>query len=547
MRTFALRCKWRKDLCGVALLLLIAAWTLNARADDAPPQRAARLSYLQGNVTVDHMDNTAGDPAQINMPVLEGSRLTTGEDGQAEVEFEDGSVVRVTPNSSVGLNELSVDASGNFHTQLTVLHGLVYAELRAAAKFSYSVNADGEVISPVANASMRINLDEPPVTVSVLDGTVHIEHAISPETNGYKTDVHAGEALTGDASDGGRYFLLQSIEPESWDQWNQDRDQAAAEAAADRTTARDGYAGDQGYGWADLDANGSWYDVPGQGQVWQPAVAQDADFDPYGYGNWVAYPVTGYVWASGYAWGWTPFRCGSWSYWTSFGWGWSPGVGCGRAGWGFGGGFGHGVYVVNIGRPPLNYRLPKRPVHEAGMLHPIPVGRAPREPGTGLRPSHEPRLIAGVSVEPMRPAGSAVGNPSGPRSHSVVGAALRSDFAVDRTSRQPVLGVAGAAPTATPRGDFRSASPRPVVPSAAVHEGEQPARQMRADPPPQQRSSYPAQGQGEHPAQRPSAPAYTSPAYTPRPAPPPSSPPAPRTPPNTATPAPAAPKSSQQH
>ena len=166
MRTFALGSKWPKDSCVVALLLLlVTAWTLNARADDPPAPRTARLSFLQGDVTVDHLDNTAGDPAQLNMPLLEGSRLTTGEDGQAEVEFEDGSVVRVTPNSSVGLNTLSVDSSGNFHTQLTVLHGLVYAELRAAAKFSYSVNADGEVITPVANASIRVNMDQPPAIV----------------------------------------------------------------------------------------------------------------------------------------------------------------------------------------------------------------------------------------------------------------------------------------------------------------------------------------------------------------------------------------------
>jgi len=84
------------------LLLLSSAWTLDARADDAPAHRAARLSFLQGDVTVDHLDNTAGDPAQINMPLAEGARLTTGEDGQAEVEFEDGSVVRLTPNSSLG-------------------------------------------------------------------------------------------------------------------------------------------------------------------------------------------------------------------------------------------------------------------------------------------------------------------------------------------------------------------------------------------------------------------------------------------------------------
>lgn len=534
MRTFAFRCRWHKDSgIGLALFLLcFAAWPLTARADDAPPHRAARLSYLQGNVTVDHLDNTAGDPAQINMPLIEGARLTTGDDGQAEVEFEDGSVVRVTPNSSVGINALSVDSSGNFHTQLTVLHGLVYAELRAAAKFTYSVNVEGEVISPLANASIRMNLDQPPAIISVLDGTVHIERASSAETNGYKIDVRSGEALTADASDSGRYFLLQSVEPESWDQWNQERDQAAVEAAAKRTTARDGYAGDQGYGWSDLDANGSWYEVPGQGQVWQPAIAEDADFDPYGYGSWVAYPGAGYVWASGYSWGWTPFRCGSWSYWNSFGWGWSPGSGCGLAGWGVGSGFGGVVYVINIVRPPLNYRLPTRPVHTPRPLHPILIGHVPSE--IRPHPSQEPKLIAGVPVEPLRP----VGNASAPRNPNVVGAALRSDFAVDHVSRQPVLGVAGAASVAPSRGEFRSVRPGPVTPPTSANGAEQPARQVRPAPPLEQRSvypAYPAQTQGEH-----STPRSPAPIYAPRSVPSPSPPPAPRAAP--AAPAQAAPK-----
>src|SRR5258707_13174907 len=131
MRAFASPCRWCKDLSpglstGLNLLLLLSlTWTPDARADDAPAHRAARLSFLQGEVTVDHLDNTAGDPAQINMPLVEGSRLTTGEDGQAEVEFEDGSVVRLTPNSSLGLEALSIDPATNFHTKLTLLHGLI--------------------------------------------------------------------------------------------------------------------------------------------------------------------------------------------------------------------------------------------------------------------------------------------------------------------------------------------------------------------------------------------------------------------------------------
>jgi hypothetical protein len=141
MRSVAFERQWGKHFYGglVLLLLISTAWNVRARADDTAAHRAARLSYLQGNVTVDHMDNTAGDPAQINMPLAEGARLTTGEDGQAEVEFEDGSIVRITPDSSLGLNSLSVDAFGNLHTQLAVLGGLVYAELRATPKFTYTL------------------------------------------------------------------------------------------------------------------------------------------------------------------------------------------------------------------------------------------------------------------------------------------------------------------------------------------------------------------------------------------------------------------------
>jgi len=542
MRTFALRFRWPKDFStGLALLLLLSAWILNARADDAPARRAARLSFVQGDVTVDHLDNTAGDPAQINMPLAEGARLTTGEDGQAEVEFEDGSIVRLTPNSSLGLSALSVDPAENFHTQVTILHGLIYAELRASSKYFYVVDAGGQLISPIANTTLRINLDQPPATVSVFDGTVQVEHPSTPEADGYKKEVHAGESLTGDASDSSQYSVLQNVEQDSWDEWNRARDQAAADAALNRTSARDGYAGDQGYGWSDLDANGSWYDVQGQGQVWQPTVAQDADFDPYGYGSWVAYPGAGYVWASGYTWGWTPFHCGHWSYWNSFGWGWSPGAGCGRAGWGFGTGRGSGggVFTVNIARAPQNYRLPTRPIHEPGILHPIPVGHAPPESGTGLRPSHEPRMIAGVPAEPMRP----IGNASASKDRGATGAALRSDFAVDRVSRQPVLGVAGSVPASTIHGDSRSRAYRSVPSPVAGAGSEPPARQMRPPPPaqtlgnPAQRSTYPGQIQGEHPASRPS-----QPGYTPRssPSPPPASRPMPSPAPHTAPTAPAA-------
>ncbi len=503
--------------------LFLVGSTPGARAADTSA-RSARLSYLQGNVTVNRVDNTGSDPAQINMPLAQGVRVATGEDGQAEIEFEDGSLVRLAPNSSLELTALTSSGDGNLQTKLTLGNGLAYAELRAASKFAYSVDAGRDVVSPVENATVRLDMDKPAPAIAVLDGTVQVERTASAGGEGYRTNVHAGETLAGDASDADRYTLTHQIAENSWDKWNSDRDEAAAQEAANQTAVRDKYAGEDGYGWSDLDANGSWYDVPGEGEVWQPNVAQDSSFDPYGYGSWVSYPGAGYVWASGYAWGWTPYRCGNWSYWGGFGWGWQPGFGCGVGGWGFGNGYGGG-YAFNIINPPLGYRFRPFPGHDPGTVHPIRVGRPVINVGN-LRPQGS-RTIAGHTVEPLRPLPGAAGFVGGAHPGGV---ALRRDFPVDRISHQPVLGRGAAPEVVTPVPGVHPGVLRPVNPRAGYEGRESTARPMRSGPLPEQRQVRPQQEQ-QRPMAPPSAPHYSAPAqprYSPPPqphyAPPPSAP-----------------------
>ena len=511
------------------IYLLLGASAIKARAYDTRAARTARLSYLQGNVTVSRSDGTGGEAAQLNMPLTEGSRVTTPEDGQAEVEFEDGSLVRLTPNSSLGLDHLSVDTGGNYQTQLGLVRGLVYAELRAASKYTYQLNVDGAFVSPVENATIRVNLDEPPAVIAVLTGKAHVERPSSQDAGGYRTDVRGGETLTADPFDTSRYFLSQQVTQDSWDNWNEERDQAAVDAAAARTVARDSVEGAQGYGWSDLDANGSWYDVPGQGQVWQPTVAMDANFDPYGYGSWVWSPG-GYAWASGYNWGWTPFRCGNWSFWNGFGWGWAPGVNCGFGGWGFPG----GVFVINIIRPPHGYPFPVRPIRSPIGVHPIIVVHSGHGPVMPVGPERGPRTIAGHSVEPLPP----VGNGYTSRGGSVMGASLQRDFPMDR-NHQPVIGRVGSgsasgfnaegAPAVRPGTEAHSSDAWRQRNARAGEEMSAPSGQpMRPPPPSSQRMNavqglHPAQGQPDdvRHAPRPNPPAQSYvPGEASRPAPP---------------------------
>ena len=425
---------------------------------DQAPVRTARLTFIAGSVQIQRADNTGEDTPVLNMPLNEGTRLVCGDYGQAEVEFEDGSVVRVTPRSSLTLDGLGLEGS-TARTEMTLLSGLAYFELRKANSYIYTLHAAGVTLTPIENATVRVHVEDGPAVFSVLSGAVRLERA-----EGFRAEVRAGESLHGDAKDESRYFLNSQIVEESWDRWNESRDLFASEETGKRTAARDNYAGGQGYGWSDLDANGTWYNVPGQGQVWQPTVA-DENFDPYGYGNWV-WSNVGYVWASGYSWGWTPFRCGDWVFFPGFGWGWMANNFCGR--WGFGGGG-----DVLIGRGPTHYKPVPVPIKGPGKVHPI----VPVHGVDGPRPPVLPggvRRIGGVPVSPLPPVGAGFG-----RGGSVVGQALNRDFPVDMKTHRPLLGAVvteGNSPGAVlvNRGggntEWRSVQPKDKAPVAVQGE-----------------------------------------------------------------------------
>lgn len=415
-------------LWHVLPLLLLLPLTTSVRADDVPPPtRAARLTFLHGNVTVTQPGQAEAIPAQTNLPLLAGVLLTTADDGQAEVEFEDGSGVRLTPNTAMELESLTLEPNGVAESKLRLVHGVVFLELRATNLYQYTFSAGDDLLRPTENSTVRVDFDEPPPTFSVLAGSVRIE---GPQ--GLQADVRAGENLRPDVDDPGQYHRNQGTLQDSWTQWNEDMDQAAASEAQNTTSVRNDYSGQQGYGWSDMDANGTWYDTS-SGPVWQPYAADDPGFDPYANGSWVAYSSVGYVWASAYPWGWTPYRCGNWSYSGGFGWGWSPGASCGTIGWRFQA----GGRPVNIARAPDSYRPIRVPSPGHGVQRPL-LRVQPSNPvvaGVNSRNDRRgPRQIGGVTANPIQPVQNGWRTGSG-------AAALHRDFAVDGRTHQPVAGV----------------------------------------------------------------------------------------------------------
>jgi hypothetical protein len=204
--------------------------------------------------------------------------------------------------------------------------------------------------------------------------------------------------------------LSDSIEPDSWDSWNSDRDQVLTSEAASKTGAAQSYANSSNPAWNDLDANGTWYDVPGQGNIWSPFAASGAGWDPYGSGYWMWTPRFGYIWISGYSWGYLPFQCGNWNYYDSFGWGWMPGTGGCSPWWGGGGYIGPNVGIGYGGyHPPMPPHLhPHPPIGRGGHNEPMPLVAVNRHPGVlgnplPVRDGKTPVVIAGQTVQAVGP------------------------------------------------------------------------------------------------------------------------------------------------
>jgi len=396
------------NLMIFALFLVLASALQAQDPETDPPQqphpdmRAARLSFVEGGVQLTNGNQIIADPALVNTPLFEGTVVTTREDGQAELQFDDGSVARLSPNSVLHISVLRQEGSSG-KTELLLSSGLGYFEMSGTASNQTIARFGDSAVKATGFTVIRVNLDNLPGELAVFTGNAHLDRG------NLSLDLHGGQSVALNGTDPDQYNLAETIEPDSWDAWNADRDQDLNSQEAAKTAATGNQPNSSNPAWGDLDANGEWYDVPGQGYVWSPYEAANAGWDPYGSGNWVYTPQFGYVWVSSESWGYMPYTAGYWNYYDGFGWGWNPGYGYP---WWFTGGWGW-----NIGTRPVRYDPPHRPRHgpvrpvepirRGGFYQANPVIAVNRIPGVPVAtPAHvvgRAARIGGTVVEPIHP------------------------------------------------------------------------------------------------------------------------------------------------
>jgi uncharacterized protein DUF6600/FecR-like protein len=304
------------------LLLLFAAFACLAAA--APllladsNVRIVRLSYVDGEVQIDQRDGQGFQTAFMNMPVTPGTRIETKADSRAEIELEDGSTIRLAPDTLIEFTSMSLRSDGSRDTMASLEGGTAYIDLRHQRDDDFRLDFAHNTVTLRHSVRFRVTLDDAHVTIVPMKSDLEVL-----TENGRSIDIRKGETLTLDLTDPEHFYRAATAEPGPVDAWDQERADYRESFAANSNRA--GYASYQNsvydYGTSDMNYYGAYTVVPGYGWVWQPNY-MPIGWNPYMDGAWVFYPGYGWQWVSAYPWGWMPYHYGSWSWINGRGWCW---------------------------------------------------------------------------------------------------------------------------------------------------------------------------------------------------------------------------------
>lgn len=283
--------------------------TLAAFADSQV--RIVRLSDVQGAVQINKNAGLGFENAFLNLPLTQGAQLRTKQNGRAEIEFEDGSTLRLTPNTTVEFSALGANDAGKRISSVNLVEGRVYVNWLGKSSDQFTLNFSRDKVA--------------------VNGPAHFRVAASPdlsEVASFKSDLEvtspSGEVkvdkkkmVAFDADQNNQPSPAKKFDEDTYDKWDKEAVSYHEQYAQNNTNAL-------GYGNSDLNYYGAYASVPGFGTMWQPYFT-GAGWNPYMDGAWSFYPGMGYLWASAYPWGWMPFYYGTWAFAPGYGWGWQPG------------------------------------------------------------------------------------------------------------------------------------------------------------------------------------------------------------------------------
>jgi ferric-dicitrate binding protein FerR (iron transport regulator) len=248
----------RKKRCLLAMLapaiffltaLLIAfpiapAWA--ARPEHPRPvtltshARIVSLTFVEGTVLIRRAGFANWIRAASNTPVEEGTSLATSRRSFAEVEFEDGSTVRIGEFSRLEFTQLVIAPRSGRYSRMTLGFGRVTMSAAIKHGEEYALDAGDVLLRPEGKVMVRADFAPGRLRVEVFRGHVRVAASkVSGNLAKNQTLIHDGASADPVGKSG-------EIQRDDWDAWVDARDQQAKWEAYNQEADTGGLM----YGWS---------------------------------------------------------------------------------------------------------------------------------------------------------------------------------------------------------------------------------------------------------------------------------------------------------
>lgn len=171
--------KNRNILLGSLIISLVVFSTCkkpNGGMDEASAGNgpSAVVVFSVGEAKVLHSDLTE-EKAELGTALKSGDKIATATSGKVDIQFADGSAIRISENSNVSFDTLAINEKGNTETKVALVSGKVFAKVQKARK-----DDEFSVVTPTAIAGVRgtsfvvDRTNGKNATVKVMDGAVAV-------------------------------------------------------------------------------------------------------------------------------------------------------------------------------------------------------------------------------------------------------------------------------------------------------------------------------------------------------------------------------------
>lgn len=159
-----------------SILMFLLSFNVISSISAEPELGGGRIGLVQGQVLIQTKDAEEWIDASVNFPIADGDRIMTEQDGRVELQFQNGTCVRVGEESQVDIMALNIDQRKTF-IHLNQLEGRIYVNHRplTGEEPSLYIDLPFGVISSYVPSRFRVDLTSSEARISVMEGSAEFK------------------------------------------------------------------------------------------------------------------------------------------------------------------------------------------------------------------------------------------------------------------------------------------------------------------------------------------------------------------------------------